>query len=131
MRHDVRMHVRMGLLDKKEIEERITRMDYISLGYRVRKQRQAIHLTQDRLAEKASISLSFLGHIERGSRKASIETLVNLANALGVSADFLLQDSLDIKESPFIPTVRNERQRAVLNEISRLISENMDAWVDD
>lgn len=131
MRHDVRMHVRMGLLDKMEIEERITRMDYISLGYRVRKQRQAIHLTQDRLAEKASISLSFLGHIERGSRKASIETLVNLANALGVSADFLLQDSLDIKESPFIPTVRNERQRAVLNEISRLISENMDAWVDD
>ena len=34
----------------------------------------------------AGISLSFMGHIERGTRKASVETLV----ALGVSTDALL-----------------------------------------
>lgn len=56
-------------------------------------------MTQDQLSEKAGISLSFLGHIERGSRKSSLETLVSLANALEVSADYLLQDSLKIVDS--------------------------------
>ncbi|MEA5069461.1 MAG: helix-turn-helix transcriptional regulator, partial [Christensenellaceae bacterium] len=55
-------------------------MDYRSLGMRIRKQRKNLHLTQEELAERAGISLSFLGHIERGTRKASLETLVSLSN---------------------------------------------------
>ena len=74
-------------------------MDYVALGMRIRKQRKLMQMTQDQLSEKASISLSFLGHIERGSRKSSLETLVSLANALEVSADYLLQDSLKIVDS--------------------------------
>ncbi|MDD6882372.1 MAG: helix-turn-helix transcriptional regulator [Eubacteriales bacterium] len=66
---------------------------------RIRKQRKLMQMTQDQLSEKAGISLSFLGHIERGSRKSSLETLVSLANALEVSADYLLQDSLKIVDS--------------------------------
>ena len=74
-------------------------MDYVALGMRIRKQRKLMQMTQDQLSEKAGISLSFLGHIERGSRKSSLETLVSLANALEVSADYLLQDSLKIVDS--------------------------------
>lgn len=74
-------------------------MDYVALGMRIRKQRKLMQMTQDQLSEKAGISLSFLGHIERGSRKSSLETLVSLANALEVSADYLLQDSLRIVDS--------------------------------
>ena len=69
-------------------------MDFVALGKRIRAQRKLIHLTQEQLSEDAGISLSFLGHIERGTRKASIETLVAIANALRVSPDLLLQDSL-------------------------------------
>ena len=47
------------------------------------------------LAEKAGISCSFVGHIERGEKKASLETLIALCNALRVSPALLLQDSLD------------------------------------
>ena len=74
-------------------------MDYVALGMRIRKQRKLMQMTPDQLSEKAGISLSFLGHIERGSRKSSLETLVSLANALEVSADYLLQDSLKIVDS--------------------------------
>ena len=61
-------------------------MDYRLLGARVQRARRINGLTQERLAEMAGISLSFMGHIERGTRKASVETLV----ALGVSTDALL-----------------------------------------
>ncbi len=69
-------------------------MDYIGLGRRIKSARRALNLTQEELAGRVGISLSFLGHIERGSRKASMETLVKLANALGESLDQLMRDSL-------------------------------------
>lgn len=69
-------------------------MDYIQLGKQVRKQRGLCKLTQEQLAEKAGISCAFVGHIERGEKKASIETVVSLCNALTISPTVLLQDSL-------------------------------------
>ena len=72
-------------------------MPYQGLGKQVRMQRLLKELTQEQLAEKAGISVAFVGHIERGTRKASLETVVRLANALEVTTDVLLQDSLDKK----------------------------------
>lgn len=69
-------------------------MDYRALGKRVKQQRQMLDITQEALAEKAGVSCSFIGHIERGEKKASIETLICLCNALKVSPMVLLQDSL-------------------------------------
>ena len=69
-------------------------MLYQGLGKRIRQQRKLLRMTQEQLAERAGISLSFLGHIERGTRKASLDTLVRICNALQVSPQLLLQDSL-------------------------------------
>lgn len=68
---------------------------FSELGRRVKQQRKMQSLTQEKLAEMAGISLSFLGHIEHGTRKASVDTLVKLCNALKISPEILLQDSLD------------------------------------
>lgn len=70
-------------------------MNYVKLGERIRQQRKLLRWTQEQLAEKSGISLPFLGHIERGTRKASLETLVGICNALKVSPQLLLQDSLE------------------------------------
>jgi len=69
-------------------------MNYKALGTRIRLRRKSLHMTQAQLAEMADISISFLGHIERGSRKASLETLVALCNVLHITPTALLQDSL-------------------------------------
>lgn len=69
-------------------------MDYEKLGLRVRQQREMNNLTQNQLARKASVTASFIGHIERGEKKASVETVVALCNALEISPSVLLQDSL-------------------------------------
>ena len=69
-------------------------MDYEKLGVRVRQQRELSGLTQGELAKKVGVSNSFIGHIERGEKKASVETVVSLCNALEISPSVLLQDSL-------------------------------------
>ena len=69
-------------------------MDYKKLGMRVRQQRVLCQLTQEQLARQVGISTSFVGHIERGEKKASIETVVALCNAMDISPSVLLQDSL-------------------------------------
>ncbi len=71
-------------------------MDYKELGRRVRQRRVMLELTQEDLAEKAGISCSFVGHIERGEKKFSIGTLVAICNAMEIAPNYLLQDSLDI-----------------------------------
>jgi transcriptional regulator with XRE-family HTH domain len=65
-------------------------MDYSALGKRVRIRRKALGLTQEKLAEIVDVSTSFIGHIERGTRKLSVETLYELCKALDVSADYLM-----------------------------------------
>ena len=65
-------------------------MDYVLLGKRVRIRRKVLELTQEELADRIDVSTSFIGHIERGTRKLSVETLHDLCKALDVSADFLL-----------------------------------------
>ena len=54
-------------------------------GNRIRFLRSAHHLTQEKLAELAGISVDFLSLIERGKNSPSFENLADLADALGVS----------------------------------------------
>ena len=97
-------------------------MLYQGLGKRIRQQRNLAQMTQEKLAEQAGISLSFLGHIERGTRKASLDTLVKICNALKVSPRLLLQDSLEndlLGDSTSMP----ESKKKLLREISNFIIE--------
>ena len=68
-------------------------MDYKDIGARIRARRRAKNLTQEQLAAAAGISMPFLGHIERGSRKLSLATFVAPAKALDCSADELLGET--------------------------------------
>ena len=70
-------------------------MNYVAFGRRVRQLRRSLHWTQAQLAQTCGISISVLGHIERGSRKASLQTLLELCSVLGINPDHLLEDSLD------------------------------------
>ena len=100
-------------------------MDYEALGRRIRSQRKLLGMTQEELAEKAGVSCSFIGHIERGTRKLSLETLVRLSDAMNISCDALLQDSL--KTAPSLQTSgMTEQNRKLLNEIATALRERGD-----
>ena len=64
--------------------------DYGKMGKRIRQIRKAKGWSQDELSKRCGISMSFLGHIERGTRIMSLETFVSICQALDAGADELL-----------------------------------------
>ena len=70
----------------------MTELDYQKIGSKIRAARLEKGWSQDKLSEKCNISLSFMGHIERGTRIMSMDTFVALCNELEISADYLLWD---------------------------------------
>ncbi len=71
-------------------------MDLYCLGNRIRKTRMNCGITQEKLAEMVDISTNFMSLIENG-RNMSVETLVKIADALGVTVDYLLSDTMDLQ----------------------------------
>ena len=69
-------------------------IDYKSIGRRIKAARIRLDMTQERLAEKVNLSPSHLSNIETGTTKVSLPTIIKLANALRVSVDSLLADSV-------------------------------------
>ncbi len=65
-------------------------LDYAKIGMRIRQVRKAKGWSQDVLAKKCGISMSFLGHIERGTRIMSLETFGSICQVLEAGADELL-----------------------------------------
>ena len=60
------------------------------LGERIALLRRGLGWNQAQLARRLHISTSAVGMYEPGRREPSLEGLVKLADALGVSADYLL-----------------------------------------
>jgi transcriptional regulator with XRE-family HTH domain len=69
-------------------------MDSKSLGHAIRKERIKMELTMAKFSEKVDISENFLGKLERGASFPSLETIVKIANTLGVGVDYLLNNYL-------------------------------------
>ena len=69
-------------------------MDYLAFGRRIRMERKKLHMTQEALAAAAGVSTSYIGHIERGIKHCSLDTLISICRAMGIMPDHLLQDSL-------------------------------------
>ncbi len=69
-------------------------IDYGKIGERIRGFRMKEKMTQAELAERSEVEPSNISHIERGATKVSLPTLVKIANALQVSLDEIVCDSL-------------------------------------
>ncbi len=69
-------------------------MPYAEIGKNVRKYRKQQGLTQEQLAEMSNLSTNYLGAIERGEKTLTLKTLVSIVDALDITADLLLCDSI-------------------------------------
>ena len=69
-------------------------LDNATFGKRIREARHQRKMTQEQLAEKADIGLYYLGEVERGVKTPSLKVFVAIADALNVSTDSLLRDSV-------------------------------------
>ena len=67
------------------------KIDYKAMGSRIRARRLEMGLTQEKLAEKADISTSHVGEIERGTSICSLAVAVSLASVLELNLDTLIR----------------------------------------
>lgn len=64
-------------------------MDTVLIGSRIRAARKHHEMKAEELAERLDIAVESLWHIENGARKTSFQTLLNIADILEVSLDYL------------------------------------------
>lgn len=67
-------------------------------GDRIKEVRESVHMTQDDLAEKASLSKGFISDIENNKRGISAENLLRVADALGASLDYLAKGETQLSQ---------------------------------
>lgn len=84
-------YIKSGVIYVQKSEKII---DYASVGAKIRTARRSSKITQEQLAEICGLSTSYIGHIERGSRIPSLETLCKISSTLNISLDYMLLDSL-------------------------------------
>ncbi len=70
-------------------------MDLKLLGLNIKNSRKNMKLTQAQLAEKTNLSTVHISHIEGGSVKMSVDTLINICNALKTTPNDILWGQFD------------------------------------
>ena len=103
-------------------------MNQKAIGRRIKTARENKRLTQEQLAELVDLSPMHVSVIERGVKLPKLETLINIANVLDVSADVLLQDVVNnqtklyaSEASDLINKLPREDQRRVLAAIRSFV----------
>ena len=78
-------------------------METVKIGKKIREYRLLRKMRQEDLADITGLSSNYIGMIERGEKQLSLESFVNILNALNASADIVLSDVLNtgysVKES--------------------------------
>ncbi|MCX7748815.1 MAG: helix-turn-helix transcriptional regulator [Clostridia bacterium] len=69
-------------------------LDYKKIGVRIKQERLNRSISQEKLAELINMSKEHVSHIECGTTKLSLPTLVKLCNALEITPDLILLDSI-------------------------------------
>ncbi len=65
-------------------------IDYKAMGARIRKQRELLGLTREKLAEQLEVSPKFCSDIELGIKGMSLQTLSKLSDILHLNTDYIL-----------------------------------------
>ena len=97
-------------------------MDYYKIGQQIRKIRKAHGFSQEELAEKANISATQMSHIETGNTKLSLPVLVDIAAALEVRTDDLLNNNPVAATSSAMDEIASVLERCTAKE-SKVIAD--------
>lgn len=91
------------------------------LGDNLRHYRESNNLTQEQLAEMVGISTSFYTNVERGKKGVSIFVLRDIADAIGVSTDYLLGKESSESHIRNIEILLKDKPTSVVQKIEKII----------
>lgn len=93
------------------------------IGQRITERRKKLGLTQEALAEKGEMTTQFVSYAEAGKRAMRPENLKKLAEALGVSADYLLTGDIVEKDLLILSDKMRNLSPSQLRIVENIIDE--------
>ena len=106
------------------------RVDYSSIGRRIKARRKELKKTQENLAEALMVSVGYISQIERGVTRISLDTLAEIAAQLNCDLPELVsgvamrrEEYLD-RELGALYAHMGPRQRKMLLEIAEIVSKS-------
>lgn len=76
-------------------------LNWNEIGGRLKKLRRKNNITIERLCEIIGVSTSFIGLIERGESRVSVDNLYKLSCVFNVSVDFILTGNTSVIEKTY------------------------------
>ena len=98
-------------------------MGMVDVGLRIIERRKRLGLTQEALAEKADVTPQFISYAESGKRAMRPENLLKMANALGVSTDYLLTGQIIDKDMLLLSDKLRSLSPAQFRIVERVIDD--------
>lgn len=111
------------------MSSRIVSQRLMEIGERIRKRRQSLRWSQEKLAEMADVSLNTVSRIEGGQSDMSIAVFQRIALALGMSASELVGDMEVMEEDGHIQRM-SVRMRRLQKKDREVVFRTVDALVD-
>ena len=68
----------------------MTKQQRIEIGQRLRKRRQELGLTRDKMSELADIGSGYYGQLEVGTSQMSVDTLIKLSRSMRLPMEYIL-----------------------------------------
>lgn len=100
------------------------------IGKRIRNQRRRLGYSQDALAKKIDLFPTYIGQIERGERKASLRTILKIANALEMPLEVLFEniiqnenhiDTISSQCYELVDSLELKEQKSILKLLQEII----------
>ena len=102
------------------------------LGDKIRELRKAKELTLEQLAEKTDSSKGYIWELEnRDTRKPSAEKLLKIAEALGVTTEYLLDDSKSKPEDNVLKSAFFRKFDKLKTSDQKKIMNIIDEWREE
>lgn len=108
---------------------RVVSQRLMEIGERIRKRRQTLRWSQEKLAEMADVSLNTVSRIEGGQSDMSIEVFRRLAQSLGMSASELVGD-MEVMVKDGDMQRMSVRMRRLQQKDREVVFRTVDALVD-
>ena len=100
------------------------------VGTNLKSYRTMRHMTQEELAEKVGVSVSFCANIERGKKGVSMFALLDFADALGITVNQLLYARKANQQIDNIIVLLQNKSAPYLSWLEQVVSIPNDAFLN-
>jgi transcriptional regulator with XRE-family HTH domain len=95
------------------------------IGQRIKNYRKEQGLTQEELAEKSGLHSTYIGKVERNEKGITIETLIKITDALGITVEELfryLQPNKQNQDEDIMYQIVNKLQSKSVEQQKKILS---------